>query len=89
MGIIFWFVVIFIVSLLIKLSLFIFREKVDQLTEGSKLLKYIRHYQNFEESLYNYLAVTQIISMTSMTLYLRYEYIEKGCLNLDCFRSDV
>ena len=24
-----------------------------------------------------------------MTLYLRYEYIEKGCLNLDCFRSDV
>ena len=24
-----------------------------------------------------------------MTLYLRYEYIEKGCLDLDCFRSDV
>ena len=27
--------------------------------------------------------------MTSMTLYLRYEYIEKGCLDLYCFQSDI
>ena len=51
MGIIFWFVAIFIVSLVIKLSLFIFRSKVEKLTEGSKLLKYIRIHQNFSERL--------------------------------------
>ena len=27
--------------------------------------------------------------MTSLTLYLRYEYYEKGCFDLVCFRSDI
>ena len=35
------------------------------------------------------MAVTQIISLTSVTLYLRYEYVEKDCLELTCFVSDV
>ena len=89
MGIIFWFVVIFVVFLTIKLGLYIMQSKVDKLTKNSKLLWYIHLHKKLIEILYNYLAVIQIIVMTSLTLYLRYEYYEKGCLELTCFISDT
>jgi len=45
--------------------------------------------KNFSESLYTYLAVNQIISMTSLVLYMWYEYYEKSCFELKCFRSEI
>ena len=89
MGIVFWFMVICIVSLCVKLGLYIFRSQIKKLDENSELLKYIRLEKNISGSLYNYMAVNQIISMTSLALYLRYEYFETGCFDLICFRSDV
>jgi hypothetical protein len=44
--------------------------------------------RNFSESLYNYLVASQIISITSLMIYLRYEYFEKGCFSLKCFVSE-
>jgi hypothetical protein len=35
------------------------------------------------------MAVNQIISMTSLVLYLWYEYWEKSCFELICFRSEL
>ena len=89
MGIVFWFLVIFVVCLCVKFGLYIFKEKIEKLDESSTLLKYIRLEKKVSDCLYNYLSVNQIISMTSLTLYLRYEYVEKGCFDLVCFRSDV
>ena len=89
MGIVFWFMVICIVSLCMKLGLYIFRSQIKKLDENSELLKYIRLEKKVSDCLYNYLSVNQIISLTSLALYVRYEYIETGCSELDCFRSDV
>jgi hypothetical protein len=79
MGIVCWLLPIFIVFLVVKLFLYIYKEKVDKLQKTSKALKYIHFAQNCSESLYNYLIVNQIISLTSLVLYLWYEYYEKSC----------
>ena len=89
MGIVHWFAFLFIVFLLVKWMLYIFTSKVEKLSTGSKLLKYIHFAKNFSESLYTYLAVNQMISMTSLVLYLWYEYYEQSCFELICFRSEV
>ena len=81
--------IIFIVLLFIKLVLYTFKSKVDILPENGKLSKYISIIKKVTDSLYNYLSVHQIISMTSLTIYLWYEYVEKGCFELTCFVSDV
>jgi hypothetical protein len=52
-------------------------------------LNYTNLAKNYLESLYNYLVVNQIISMMSLVLYLWYEYYEKSCFELICFRSEV
>ena len=88
MGIVFWFMLIFIVFLIVNLVLYIFKEKVDILPKDEKLSKYISIIKKVSESLYNYLSVHHIISMTSLTIYLWYEYAEKGCFELTCFISD-
>ena len=89
MGIVFCFVLIGVVYSCVKLGLYIFREKIDNLDENSALLKYVRLEKKVSDSLYNYLSVNQVISMTSLAIYLRYEYYETGCFDLTCFRSDV
>jgi hypothetical protein len=88
MGIVFWFIIIFIVSLLVSLMLYIFKEKVDKLPKDEKLSKSIKIFKNFSQSFYNYLSVHQVISLTSLTIYLWYEYVEKGCFELTCFISE-
>ena len=89
MGIVFWLVLIFIVSLIANLVLYVFKEKVDKLPKDEKPSKYIRIIKKVYESLYNYLSVHHIISTTSLTIYLWYEYVEKGCFELTCLVSDV
>ena len=89
MGIVFWFTVIFIVLLIVRWLLYILQSKIERLSTNSKLLKYIHIVNNFSESIYTYLAVNQMISMTSLVLYLWYEYYEKSCFELKCFRSEV
>jgi len=79
---------IFIVFLFFKLVLYIFKEKVDKLLTEEKPSKYIRIIKRFSESLYNYLSAHNIISITSLTIYVWYEYVEKGCFELTCFISD-
>ena len=80
---------IFIVFLMINLVLYIFQEKVDILPKDEDLSKNISIIRKVAESLYNYLSVHHIISMTSLIIYLWYEYVEKGCFELTCFVSDV
>ena len=89
MGIVFWLAVIFNFFLILKWAKYILQSKVERLPTNSKLLKYIVLTKNFSESLYTYLAVNQIISMTSLVLYLWYEYYEKSCFELICFRSEI
>ena len=89
MGIVFWLAVIFIVFIIAKWVLYILQSKVERLETNSKFLKYIHIAKNFSESLYTYLSVNQMISMTSLVLYLWYEYYEKSCFKLKCFRSEV
>jgi len=89
MGIAFWLMLIFIVFLIINLVLYIFKEEVDILPKDEKPSKYIGNIKKVSESLYNYLSVHHIVSMTSLTIYLWYEYVEKGCFELTCFVSDV
>ena len=88
MGIIYWFVYIFIVFLIIKLAFYIYKSRIDRLPKSSKLLKYIHQVKSITECLYNYLAVNQVVSLTSLVFYLWYEYYEKGCFDLICFVSD-
>ena len=88
MGIVFWILIIFIVFLIANLVLYIFKEKVDILPKDEKLSKYIFIIKKVSESLYNYLSVHHIISTTSVTIYLWYEYVEKGCFELTCYISD-
>jgi len=89
MGIVLWLMLIFIVFLIINLVLYIFKEKVNILPQDEKPSKYIGIIKRFSESLYNYLSVHQIVSMTSLTIYVWYEYVEKGCFELTCFVSDA
>jgi len=89
MGVVFWVMVIFIVFLIVRLALYIFNSKVNELEESSKLLTSIKIFKNISDGLYNYLAVNQIISLTSLIIYLQYEYFEPGCFDLTCFISDV
>ena len=89
MGIPFWLVLIFIVFLIGNLVLYIFKEKVDVLPKDEKLYKFINIIRKVSESLYNYLSVHHIISMSSVTIYLWYEYVEKGCFDLECLLSDT
>ena len=89
MGIVFWLMLIFIVFLIFKLVLYIFKEKVDKLPDDEKLSKFISIILKVFESLYNYLSAHQIISLTSLIIYLWYEYVEKGCFELTCFVSDA
>jgi len=89
MGIVYWILLLFIVFQFLKLNLYIFESKVNNITKNSCLLNYINHAKTFSESLYNYLVVNQIISMMSLVLYLWYEYYEKSCFELICFRSEV
>ena len=89
MGIISWVLLISMVFPVVNLYLYIFTSKIDRLPKNSKCHRFIRLAKNLQESLYNYLSVNQIISMTSLVLYLRYEYYEKGCFELTCFRSEV
>ena len=79
---------LFIVFLFFNLVLYIFKEKVDKLPKDKKPSKYIGVIKKVSESLYNYLSTHQIISMTSVTIYLWYEFIEKRCFELTCFISD-
>ena len=80
---------IFILFLFINLVLYIFKEKVDKIPKDEKFTKYIRIIKKVSESLYNYLSVHQIISSTSLTIYLWYEYVDKGCFELTCYISDT
>jgi len=89
MGIVFWLMVISMVFLLINLVLYIFKEKVDILPKDEKPSKYIGIIKKVSKSLYNYLSVHHIISMTSLTIYLWHEYVETGCFELTCFVSDA
>jgi len=89
MGIVFWIMLIFIVFLIGNLVLYIFKEKVDKLPNDGKASKCIGTMKKVSESLYNYLSVHHIISMTSVTIYLWYEYVEKGCFELTCLVSDT
>jgi len=89
MGIVFWIMLIFIVFLIGKLVLYIFKEKVDVLPKDEKLSKCISIFKKVYESLYNYLSVHHIIPMSSVTIYLWYEYVETGCFELTCFVSDT
>jgi len=70
MGIVFWFAVIFIVLLFIKWVIYFSVYKVEILSKNSKLPYFIHLVKNFSDSFYNYLVVNQIISMTSLVLYL-------------------
>ena len=79
MGIVFCFASIFMFFLIVKWVIYMLLYKVEGLSANSKLLKYIHLTKNISESLYTYLAVNQIISMTSLVLYLWYEYYEKSC----------
>jgi len=88
-GIIYWFLVIFILFLIQNLFLFCFKEQVKKLSRKSKILKYINRQKHLLQSLYNYLAVNQIISIMSLTLYLWYEYYENSCFELICLISDA
>jgi len=89
MGTVFWIMLIFIVLLNVKLLLYIFKEKVDSLPKDEKLSKYISIFKKVYESLCNYLTVHHIISTTSLTIYLWYEYVEKGCFELTCLLSET
>jgi len=89
MGIVFWLLVIFIVFLLVKLVLYSCKSKVDELDKTSKLMKFILLGIKLSDSVSNYLAVHHIISLTSLTIYLWYEYYEKGCFELECVISDT
>ena len=89
MGIVFWLLLIFIIFLIVKLVLYIFKVKVDVLQKDEILSKFISIIIKVRESLYNYLSVHHVISMSSLTIYLWYEYVEKGCFELTCFVSDV
>ena len=80
---------IFIVFLIINLVLYIFKEKEDKPPKDEKPSKYIGIIKKVTESLYNYLSVHHIVSTTSLTIYLWYEYVETGCFELACFISDV
>jgi len=61
MGIVFWFMLIFILFLMVNLFLYIFKEKVDKLPKDEKASKYISTIKKVSESLYNYLSVHHII----------------------------
>jgi len=89
MGVVFWVMVIFVVLLIVRLALYIFSSKVNEIKESSKLLTAINIYKNISDGLYNYLVVNQIISLTSMFIYLQHEFYEPGCFELTCFISDV
>jgi len=89
MGIVFWLMLIFIVLLVVNLVLYIFKEKVDILPKDEKAWKYIGIIKKVSGSLYNYLSVHHVVSMTSLTIYLWYEYVQKGCFVLTCFVSDT
>jgi len=89
MGIVFWIMLISIVVLVVNLVLYIFKEKVDKLPKDEKLSTSISITKKVSESLYNYLSVHHVISMSSLTIYLWYEYVEKSCFELTCFVSDV
>ena len=71
MGIIYWFFIVFMVSLLFEPGLFIFKSKVAKLDKSSKLLKCIQTGKNLSKSLYNHLAVNQIILVTSLIISLQ------------------
>jgi len=88
MGIVFWLMLLSIVFLFFNLVLYIFKEKVDKLPKDEKPSKYIGIVKKVSESLYNYLSVHHMVSLTSLTIYLWYEYVEKGCFELTCFVSD-
>jgi len=88
MGIVFWLMLLSIVFLFINLVVYIFKEKVDVLPKDEKPSKYIGIIKKVSESLYNYLSVHHIVSLTSLTIYLWYEYVEKGCFELTCYISD-
>ena len=89
MGVVFWVLVIFIVFLIVRIALYILNSEVNKLEEGSKLLASINIFKNILDGLYNYLVVNQIISLSSMIIYLQYEYFEPGCFDLICLISDV
>jgi len=89
MGVVFWVMVIFIVVLMGRLALYIFDTKVNGLEKSSKILTSINIFKNISDGLYNYLVVNQIISLTSMIIYLQHEFFEPGCFDLTCFISDV
>jgi len=76
MGIVFLFFVISILFLLINLALYIWKSKVVKLDKNHKLTKSILLIKNLSETLSNYLAVNQIISIISLVLYLQHEYYE-------------
>ena len=84
MGIVFWCAVIFIFFFILWRLLDFCKSKADGFSTNAKLLKCIHIAKNFSDSLYNYLAVNQMISMTSLVLYLYYEYYEPRCFDFKC-----
>ena len=81
---------IYILLLFFKLVVYTFKlKKQTYFSKNEKLSKYIIIAIQVDESLYNYLSVHNILSMTSLTIYLWYEYVQKGCFELTCFVSDT
>jgi len=70
MGTLNLFLIISILILLVKLALYIWKTKVDKLDKNHTLTKYITLARTLSSTLYNYLAVHQIISIMSLVLYL-------------------
>ena len=88
MGIVYYIIVIFMFFLFISIVLYTFSEKVLTLSKNGKLFKFISIIKNVYSSLKNYLSVHHIISLTSVTIYVYYEYVEKGCYGVYCFLSE-
>jgi len=70
MGTLNLFLIISILILFVKLALYIWKTKVDKLDKNHTLTKYITLARTLSSTLYNYLAVHQIISIMSLVLYL-------------------
>jgi hypothetical protein len=88
MGIVFWLLLIFIVFLIVKIVLYIFKVKIDVLPKDEKLWKLISIIKNLTSSLSTHLSTHHLIPLTSLTIYVYYEYYEKSCFELTCFISE-
>jgi hypothetical protein len=89
MGIVLYPIPISILFLAIHLLLSIFKAQLKALPKHSHPSKSIHTILKISSSLYNYLSVHHIISLSSVTIYIWYEYVEKGCVELECVLSET